>query len=127
MAGGGGRGQAVTAVTAVLGQWGQLPQAEWAGLEVPAPPQLLRFSLQPLPPVPGVPCHGQARAGVPHKRGTDQSGEKVKKGLSQAGVTLCACRGEVQSRGGWKCLAEQLPLLSCSSPSAHTELAQLRL
>lgn len=73
LAGGGWRGQAVTAV---LGQW---RQAEWAGLEAPAPPQLLGFSLQPLPPGPGVPCHGQARPGVPHSRGTDQGGEKVKK------------------------------------------------
>lgn len=117
---------------------GQLPQAGWAGLEAPAPSQLLGFSLQPLPPVSGVPCHNQSKAGVPHSRGTDQSGEKVQKGqaLSQAGGdTLCLQRRN-QSKGGWKCLAAvpvgagpqdptAPPLLTPSWPSSGSDFGLL--
>lgn len=103
--GGGWRGQAVTAGAVHWGQQG------WRLQHLPSP---WDFPLQPLPPVSGVPCHGQARAGVPQSRGTDQGGGKVKRGqAAEAGwVRLCACRGQMQSRGGCECPAEQLPPLA---------------
>lgn len=72
--GGGWRGQAVPAGAVALGTHSSSPRLSGQGWRL----QHLGLSLQPLPPVSGVPWHSQARPGVPHSRGTDEGGEGEK-------------------------------------------------